>query len=162
MNRKGEGITIGYLIIAFVTLIVTLALFIAIAQQVGTVRTSETLSNSSQTAPAVNVTLELTGQDLLSTPIVTNATGGEVINTANYTFDTGVSTITGWKTVQYTTLDGSSYASQPINVSYSYGPDGYANNSGARSIALLIVIFSAIAIAVVAIVPVMREKLFNV
>lgn len=44
-----------------------------------------------------------------------------------------------------------------MNVSYTTQPDGYISDSGARSVTLLIVIFAALAIAVIALAPAIKE-----
>ena len=42
----------------------------------------------------------------------------------------------------------SDFAGTSVNVTYNFRPDGYLNNSGARSVSLLIIIFAALALMV--------------
>ncbi len=80
--------------------------------------------------PAAGASIDLIGQELLSVPTVINRTGAEVITTGNYTIAEGVSTSTGVKTIILTTKAGSVYASKDVNISYTYGPDGYVDDTG--------------------------------
>ena len=88
--------------------------------------------------------------------------GGEVVGAANYTIAETVSAVDGLKRVSYETATGSEYASRAVNVTYTYGPEGYIDSSGARSVAGLIAIIAALAIMVFALTPTMREKLLGV
>ena len=154
MNNKAQ--TIGSFLMVFITVIVGIALMIAVASDYGRATTTGTI-NYTVTAPATNGVLNLVGQELLNTPVVQNASGGDVWNTANYTIAEGVSTTTGTKRIIFTTLvDGIQGAS--INVTYNYGPEGYIVSSGARSVASLILIFMAVAIAMVALEPTLRNN----
>tara|TARA_Y100000310_G_C20584918_1_gene764884 strand:- start:762 stop:1265 length:504 start_codon:yes stop_codon:yes gene_type:complete len=163
MNNKGE-MGIGVILVAFIGIIVGVTLFITVAQTVGDSTNSIVAgvgaqANVSITGPADGVTIDLTGQDLLSTPAVSNETDG-TIGAGNYTIAEGVSETTGVKSIQYTAI-GSEYATEPLNITYTYGPDGYIENSAGRSIALLIPIFAALAIAVLALVPTLRSDLLR-
>lgn len=155
MDNKGQA-GMGIFLIAFVAVIVGLVLFQAIAGQVGTATTSATLVAGQYTIPAAGVTIDLIGQDLLSTPAVINRSGGEAVTATNYTIQEGVSATRGVKTIQMTGKGGY-YASKAANVSYTYGPDGYINDSGGRAIAGIIIIFVALGIAVVALEPTLRS-----
>ena len=151
------------LIILFISVLVGLSLFPTIAQYVGAVTDSltfnSTLGNGQYTTPADGDTIDLTGQDLLNTPVVMNDSG-EPIAAGNYTIDEGISTTSGQKSIQYTAI-GSEQDGVTINISYEYGPDGYITNAGARSITTLIVLFFALGIAIVAMTPAFRNKLFD-
>lgn len=158
MNRKGE-IGLGVILIMFIGVLVGIVLLPAIADNIGTTRNIVTADNSTYTAGAVSVAIDLTGQELFGTPVVTNYTGGEIVPTANYTLDEGISATTGLKTVRYTSGAITEYAGQLINISYQYGMDGYIDSGGGRSIALLVVIFAALGIAIVALYPTLKDNL---
>ena len=142
----------GIIIVAFVAIIVGLAMFSGsggIAGTVGDVTTLASIANQTITAPAVGSSVELNGQGVSGTPVVTNQTGGETIPATNYTIAQGLGS-DGIIALKYTSLAGP-YAGRKVNVTYTYEPDGYISDSqpGARSITLLIVIFAALAIAAV-------------
>ena len=165
MNNKGQTAQgVGLFITLFISIMVGVILLIAVAQQVGITLDSASYNTSSgdaaYTAPADGETIDLEGQELLSTPLVINGTGDNVVNTANYTIDEGVSVTTGVKTIRYT-ASGSTYDGDAINISYDYGPDGYVENSGARGMIGMIVVFFALAIAIIAIEPTIRSGVLN-
>ena len=161
MNKRGQmGITIGSFIGIFVLVVVGLALFQGSAGQVGGAINSATASNTTITMPADGVVLDLEGQNYLSGFVMTNATGGEVVPATNYTIGEGVSTSTGVLSVQLTGA-ASTYSGTSVNVSYEYGPDGYISSSGSRGVAGIILIFFALAIAVVALSPTLRSKILK-
>ncbi len=161
MNNKGESQgMIGGFIIAFVGIVVAIALFQAIAQDVGVVQNTQTQGADYQvTLPANGESIDLVGQEILSTPAVT-AVGNGTVLAANYTISEIVSTSTGVKTISYQ-VDTVTFENQLVNISYDYGGDGYIEDGGSRSIAGLITIFAALAILAIglglAISPKMRE-----
>ncbi len=163
MNKKAqvEGV-LGAILVMFIGVLVGLILFQAVAQETGrslnTLVFNDSSDGSTTTLGANGTRLDLTGQDLLSTPVVTNITSGIVVQAGNYTIDEVVSTSTGVKTISYLVLTPE-YASQEVNITYTYGPDGYIDNAAARSIVPLITIFFALAIAVIALSPTMRGAL---
>ena len=154
MNKKGQGIG-GFLMI-FVVVVVGLALFLAVAQIVGPATTI--ITNANETVTVANGTaIDLTGQEFEAIIWVGNSTDGYTIGAGNYTMSEGVSTVTGVKTVQVTFAADNAYVGETFNMSYTYGPDGYIDNSGARSVAALIAIFMALGIAAVVLIPSLRD-----
>jgi hypothetical protein len=158
MDKKGE-VSLALMFTVFIGVLVGLLLFLPVAQNIGTTTQTVNAVNSTVAAPAAGVTIAITGQELIDTPEVYNASGGELINSANYTIDEGV--IAGIKTVRYTTAASSEYASQNVNVTYEYGPDGYAEDAGTRSIINLIAVFMALMILAVAMSPIGQSKLME-
>lgn len=160
MNRKAQ-VGVGTLIMVFVAVFVGLILFEAIADQAAvtslTKTYNDTLDQSTTTVPAEGTAIDLTGQSLLSTPIVIFANGTGAVPTGNYTITEGVSTSTGLKTIQYI-AETDDIPDQEINISYDYGVQGYVDDAGARAIIPLIAIFFALAILVVVLYPIMKEK----
>jgi len=159
MNKKAQ-MGLGVFLMVFIAVIVGLALFLTIAQTTGSATATSTATNVTYTAPANGARIDLTGQDLLSTPVVHNATTGTVILAGNYTIDEIVSTSTGVKTISLQ-VDSTDQQSLDWNVSYTYGADGYVNSSGARAMVSLIAIFFALAVVVITIGPVVKEGLSN-
>jgi hypothetical protein len=162
MNKKGQDSLsyMGVIIGIFVTIIVVLALFQSSAQNMSAAVNTLVLDNKSYTAPASEVTIDLLGQELLSTPVVINGTSEAAVPTTNYTIAEGISTTTGLKVIQYTS-HAIGYAGEPVNITYTYGADGYIEDSGARSVAGIILIFAALAVAIVALVPTLRNSLID-
>ena len=162
MNKKGQTeINIGGLLVAFVGIIVGLALFLAVAQTIGPVTSTTTYNssvNGAYTSAVSGSKIDLIGQELISVTLVQNAT--DVLPATNYTTGEHVSTSTGVKSIYFQT-DDAEIESATFNITYVYGADGYLDNSGARSIALIIPIFAALAIAVVALVPSLRSGIMD-
>ena len=156
MNKKGQQVAFGGMIMLAVVLIVALNLFVASAQNVGTTRNTVTASNVTYTMPKTGSAnaIALGGQELLSTPVVWNQTNATV-NSTNYTIAEAV--LNGEKRVVLTNLDGT-WNDTALNFSYNYGAVGYIDNGGGRSMAYLIVIMSALAIAVVAITYAVKKN----
>jgi len=164
MDKKAqENIGIGIIMVMFITVLVGVIFFQAIAEQAALSSTTGTYNTTAGsdtiTIPADTVILDLFGQELLDTPIVRNASN-DIVGSGNYTIDEGVSTSTGVKTIRYTAV-GSEYAAQTANITYSYGVDGYVDNSGSRAIISLIAIFFALAVAVVALSPTLRSNVLK-
>lgn len=163
MNNKAE-VGMGMLLTVFVGIVVSLVLLQAAAVFQGQAVNTVSLVNKTYTAPAVNSTIDLMGQELLTTPIVTNASGNAttgVITTGNYTIAEGVSSTDGLKRIRYTTKDTSTFASKSVNISYDYGAEGYIDDAGGRTMATLIILLAALAIAVFALVPTLRNGVID-
>lgn len=159
-NNRGQ-ITITTFLVAFIGIITALVLFQGLSPFIGSTTGTQTLTNGTYTI-ANGSTVDLVGQELLSTPVVTNDTELSLIAAANYTIDEGVSATTGLKTIQFTWASDSEIAGQtPVNISYNYGADGYIESSGGRSIALLIPLFAALAIFVIALSPTLRSGIIE-
>ena len=155
-----EELGLGMIMTIFITVVVGTVLLIAVAQSAGVVSqegySNGTTTGGQQIVPGVLGTVTcLTGQEILgATPTVANATAAYLA--PNYTISEGLCPTTGVKSVLYT-QDSNNGTTLTYNVTYSYGVDGYADNSGARGITTLIVIFMALAIAIVVLVPVLKS-----
>lgn len=164
MNKKGQ-LNIGAFLTIFIGIIVALILLGGISPFLGVTRNSVTAVNHTYTIANTTTPTDLAGQELLSTPIVTNATADADVITAtgNYIIDEGISATTGLKTVQFVwDVAGSNRSGMTaINISYDYGADGYIENSAGRSMVLLIPIFAALAIIVFALSPTLRSDILN-
>lgn len=146
MEKKAQ-VSVGLLLIMAIAVIVGLVLFQAVAGNVGGSTTSASISNALYTGPAAGSCIDLVGQELLSAATVTNRTDGATIPATNYTITERVSASDGLKRIGYCTVGA--YGVGAVNISYDYGPEGYIADGGARSITGLIVLFGAIAIALV-------------
>ena len=159
MDKQGQGaIGLGVIMMVFITTIVGVVLFQTVAQEVGGTTSTVVQPNLTFTAPANGARTDIAGQELLSTPVVSNGTG--VILAGNYTVDEIVSETTGVKTISFQT-DDAHIAAGEFNITYDYGADGYIDSSGARSMALLIPLFFALGIAFVALSPTLRSDLLS-
>jgi len=85
--------------------------------------------------------------------------GNQTANATVFTFAENVSLTTGVKTI---TLTNNGYPTwdeaNTLAITYTYGADGYIDDSGARSVANLILIFFGLAIALVAMQPTLRNQ----
>ena len=149
-NTKGQ-MGVGMMITLAITVIVALVLLPSIAQNVGTTSTTGTATAAQYNPAAAGSSIDLTGQEYLSTATVVNESG--TFNCANnVTIAEGVSPRTGTKRIIMTSVATfSSVYCSTVNVTYNYAPEGYIDDAGGRSMALLITLLAALAIAAVAI-----------
>lgn len=166
MDKKGQ-LSVGVILVAFVGIIVALALYQGIFGFIGQTTSSEVYNTTAGSAalvvPADGATTDLTGQELLDTPLVINATGGETVPSTNYTIAETISATDGLKRISYTAVGGL-YEGASVNVSYTYGAEGYVDSGAGRSIVLLIPILAALAIGLIALGPTIKsgiEKIMN-
>ena len=159
-NRKGE-ITTGVMIITFLAVIVGLILLSASTPFIGQATgTGITFVKNVSITPATGVgsIVILTGGSLSGTPQVNNHSGAALpINIANYSIGTCVRSTDGLKGICYTRLKADA-AITTVNVSYTYYPDGYAEDGATRSIISLITIFACLAVAIFVLVPIIKDK----
>jgi|ETNvirnome_2_300_1030623.scaffolds.fasta_scaffold06554_2 membrane protein insertase Oxa1/YidC/SpoIIIJ len=159
MNKKGQEIGIGIFLVVFITLIVGLALYSAATSLVGSSVTTASIVNQSVTLPSPNTTLNLNGQAIVGTVTVTNTSDG-VDLTAQYVSNNS-QIVNGLLTATLWANDSSLQAGNAAVASYTYEPDGYISSASGRSIALLIPIFAALALVVVALSPTMRSNILS-
>jgi len=160
-SKKAE-LGVGTMIIMFIGIIVALVLLTASAGEVGKSTSTDVLSNGLYTAPASGSCIDLKGQELLSAATVTNRTSGTA-KTVNFTIAEGISTVDGLKRIRFCTTGasaggGDAWSGLAFNVSYTYGPEGYADDSGARSILGIVILLAAIAVVVFVVYPAVKEK----
>jgi len=155
MNRKGITVTIGAIILTFVGVIFALAILTGgLTDPIAQVTQTFDVDNETHTFPENGTNLQLTGQ-AISNVEVTNASGGEVVPTSNYSIYNRLN-VNGVLTAGITG-DGSAYHGNSTNISFTYEPFGYDTNSGGRAIAGLIIIFAALAIAVFTLIPTLKS-----
>lgn len=156
MNKRGQVVGIGFIILAFVVIVVGLALYTgSLSPNVGQLTQTRNSFNQSFTVPANGGASQITNceQKAISV-ILTNATSGAIVPSTNYT----ISQVVGSGNVLVAQLNstGGVYASRSVNLSCNYEPYGYLSDGGSRGIALIIPVFFAIAL-LVAVIPSARE-----
>ncbi len=162
MERKGQ-VGVGGMLMLAITIIVGLVILSGTFGFIGQTTSPSVNINQTINTGLPGTFVDLTGQELLSTPIVVNRTGQQVIDAGNYTITEGISSVTGMKRVRFslTAAGGASgWNSSNVNVSYSYGQEGYIDDAGGRGVASLILLMSFLALIVVVIGYVMKEKFF--
>lgn len=161
MNKKAENTMsgIGIFMGIFVLVIVGIALFQASAQNIGEASDLTAIANQSIAAVVNDTAQFLTNMRSLSSIVVMNATGTRIITAANYTFTNNVIN-EGALSVRIVP-DADVDHQNAWRISGTAQPLTYIDDSGARSVASLIIIFFALAIGVVALVPVLRSGVMN-
>lgn len=163
MKKKGQANYAGLIIIVGIALLIGLSLLPTIAQYTGKMTNSVTATNVSVTTGANGAYVDLPGQELIGTYTINNYThsttsGG--ITSAGLSISEGVSTVTGYKTVRLLTSNAT-WASKTVNVTYVYGEEGYVEDTGARAILPLIIIFFAVLLMVIALTPALRSGIMD-
>lgn len=159
-NKKGQ-IGVGPLVVVAVVIIVGVIFMQVIAQQVGSSTNTITLANSSFTSAAEGSSAYLDSYRAISSVVIYNATG-TLVPAANYTVTNNViNPTTGSLSVQVATGAVNAYANDTWNISGTAQPVTYIADGGARSVAGLIVIMFALAVAVVALSPTLQSKMLE-
>jgi hypothetical protein len=156
MNKNGQ---VGAIVLAFVGILVGVALFLTISQSIGVSTSTVDVANKSLGAIAVNGTAQyFTDYVNLDSIVIYNATGDALIPATNYSI-TNHFVYNGAEVVKIMP----NYTASPIQnfssiwkVSGTAEPQGYIGGAG-RTVALIIPIFFALAIAVVALEPTLRN-----
>lgn len=154
MNKKGSALNVGAFILLFVGIIVAIPLLQTSAQNIGEVTNTITYVNQSVAIPAaLNTNVELNGK-AVSSVVLTNASG-YVISSGNYTI-TNNNVVNG-QLVPYVTFTVAGFNGTTIRANYVSEPDTYASESSSRSIAGIIVLLGALAIAAFVIAKVYED-----
>jgi len=157
-NKKGQvDLGLGTLLIMFIVIVVGLALVQPIFSNQAQMTTTYTYTSNALARPSAGTTY-LSGQDLLSTPVVVNQTGTVDCYgaTKNLTILEGINPTTGLKGIKLT-VSGLHENCTKLNVSYSYGAEGYVADSGARSIVGNIGLFAVLGLLAAVIYYYFRE-----
>lgn len=164
MRKKGEQNQMGVIIGVFMLIIVGLVLMTASARLIGdTINTrdvaNDTISNTNGTTLA-NI-VQLDGK-VASNVVVYNDTGDIIVGSGNYTIYNN-QVIDGEETagINVSVEEVSGIEDGDWQISYTSQPTTYISNSGGRAVAGLIVLFFALAIAIIAIFPTARSKIFG-
>jgi len=159
MDKKGEVNNLGYFVMVLVGVIVAIALFSGTFDSVGKMTNIYSITNETITTAAVNSSTTLTGRSNTTAITVVNASDGTDWS-ENFTVTTTNSA--GALAILLTTSQDAGEVGQNLtsaNVSYSYKPDGYNDDTASRSMVTLILILSALGIALIAF-PNMKEGIF--
>lgn len=159
MNERGQ-MGLGMILLMFIGVIVGAIFLVAIAQQIGTSTNLDSYGNVTIVPGANGNTNIITTYRAFSNVVITNATDGAAIPATNYSVANNQIT-NGALSVVITTVDNSTADSAGWNVTATAQPLGYIPDAGARSVTALIVIFFALAIAVVALEPTLRSGLLS-
>ena len=166
MNKKGTDsiVGVGVFMGIFVAVIVGIALFQASAQNIGEATNTIVFENESITGAAVDATPQIiTGIQSLTDVIVFNATNDVTVEADNYTITNNVVT-DGALTVTITPDNPAPELGYDVGtwtIDGTAQPVGYINDSGGRAIAIMIIIFMGLAIAVVALIPTLRSEVLK-
>ena len=150
-----------FVVMAAVGILIGLAFLPSISPEIGKMTQTFTSINVTMTMPAASSTSELTmcGQEARSY-VLTNATNpAGVVPTTNYTVSSSAGS-DGYLAAKITTASQSAFAGRSVNVTCTYEPKGYIDDSGSRAIVALVAIAFALLI-VVAAIPNLRDKLFD-
>ena len=163
MNKKGEEIGIGLIIVVAMIAIIGAVFLQAIAQQVGDVTNTVDVANASisnTNGTTIANLLQLSGK-FASSVVVYNATNDTLILSGNYTIHNN-QVINGVETagINVSTGEAGGIDDGAWQISYTYQPTTYADSAG-RAVANIIVIFFALAIAVAMLIPTMRSKILD-
>jgi hypothetical protein len=133
-----------------------------IASNAGQLTSTRAVTNELVTLAASGAFLELPDcANIDGTMTVTNRTSGATVSAGNYSVGTRVSATTGNKVLAVQTVASQAYASQPVNLTYTCLPQGYAEDAGARAISPLITLFASLAIAAIVIGGIIASGIFN-
>lgn len=164
MNKKGQMSNgLGIILIVAITLIVGVVLFQVIAQEVGKSTNTVAVVNVSLGDASNATTVYLTDYRSISDVVIYNESGDAIVPAGNYTVTNNdlntdqelcISVLP--TTGVYEAFDGWEWT-----ISGTAQPVTYIADSGGRAIASLIVIFFALAIAVVALVPSLRSGILS-
>ncbi len=164
MNKKGEDMNIGLVIMIAVVAIVGAVLLVPIAQFIGEVTNTYDVANASMVATngTTQATLvELEGKSV-SDVVIYNGSDDIIIGSGNYSVSNNVVIDGSESSFINVSADATgSIQAQPWNISYTTQPTTYDSSSGGRTVAGLIVLFFALAIAVAMMIPTMRSKILE-
>jgi hypothetical protein len=162
MQKAQAGV--GTILIIFLTAIVGLILFVAVAQYTGGSTTNAVTYNSTFTAPVNGTAYYFDGYSAFNSVTMTNTTGNSAIQSGNYTITNNVvNPTTGNLAVMVTpNADCPGYCQRSWRL---YTTDAYTStyisSSAGRSIVGLILIFFALGVAIVVLVPTLRNGIID-
>jgi len=158
-NNKGQ-IMIGGLIMIAIAAIVGVILLVGSAQNVGDATNTISVVNLSLGTASNATTVYLTDYRAISSVVIYNTTA--IVPSSNYTVTNNV-VYNGALAVSVLPSSAAihNYTGYEWNISGTAQPTGYIDNAGGRAIANIIIIFFALSIAVVTLIPTLRSKLLE-
>ncbi len=155
MNHKGQS-QIGLLIGLAIVLIVGVILLQASAQQVGSVTNTITAANITFTGVANGTESNIPGRSW-SDLVVYNVTNDFLIASGNYTLANN-QVVDGVLTATLTPDASTPVAGHDWLLSGVFQPETYIDDSGGRALSNIIILLFALALAVVAMIPTIKQK----
>ena len=160
MNKRGQLEHLGIILVVFIAIIIGVALFLVIAQEVGDSTTTEYITNYSlTTGGSAGGTITITEYKSLTGVTIMNMTGNALLNSGNYSIANNQ--VTDGDLSVVITIDAD--VTEPVDTTWLLNGTAqrldYIDDSATRSIAGLIAIFFALAIAVIAIAPTIKGPL---
>lgn len=159
-----KNVLVGMIIIAAIALMIGASAWTAVGSDIGTMTKTFTITNQSVTTGANGAYVDLTGQELIGVALVNNHTcpnaNADGTGCVNVTISEGISTVTGYKRIRMLT-NNATWATKPVNVTYTYGAEGYVDDAGGRAIVPLILVFFAVLLVVIALTPALRSGLMD-
>ncbi len=163
MNKKGQFNMFSVILVIFMAVIVGVVLFQVIAQEVGSSTNTVAVVNQSLGVADNATTVYLTDWRAISDVVIYNESGTEIVPSNNYTVTNNALDTNGALSVSVLP-DGANdafFQGYTWTISGTAQPVTYIANSGGRAMAGLIVVFFALAIAVVALEPTLRSGVLN-
>ncbi len=157
MNKKAQTDGLGDILLVFIAVLVGVIILTASAQLIGDTVNTQIVAND--TLSSANGTSNLQGK-FVSGVEVYNGTDDVIIDSSNYTIANN-QVVDGTETARITVATEAAYQVLDWNISYTTQPTTYISNGGGRAVANLIVLFFAIAIALVALSPTLRSKVLE-
>jgi hypothetical protein len=156
MNKKAQMAGVGALIMMFVAIIVGVVLLQSSAQNIGSSINTVAVVNESLGVASNSTTVYLTSYKSISDVVVINNSNGAIVPATNYTVTNNV-VYNGQEAVSILPKATTAYAGYQWNISGTAQPLGYVPESGSRTIVGLIVLFGALAIAIIVLGPSLKE-----
>ncbi len=146
----------------FIGAIIAVVFMANIADSIFTQTNTATQTNLTVTVSAINVSQAVAGRELIALTSITNETNvSRSLQNEGLNLSTRI--VNGAQTVALTANDSSGSVGNEVNLTYTYNPDGFIDNAGARSIVTLILIIAGLAIVVFVIVQIFgSEALINI
>ena len=166
MNRKGQALGIGAIMVTFIAILVGVILFQSIAQQTGQATNTATITNESINGGSAvdNVSTYYIAYRAISGTSIGNSTFGPDIAAANYTItDNVINPDNGELSVSITPATDVDWDVATDNIwviSGTVEPQTYVGGA-ANAIVGIIAIFFALAIAIIALEPTLRSGVLN-
>ena len=160
-SKKGQAaLGVGMLIAVAITIIVGAILFQVSAQNVGAVTNTVVITNQS-VALTNNTAAYLTNVKAITSPVIWNVTSDTRIGAGNYTI-TNNFVHDGALTVRIVPhVNAAAYLLGSWNISGTGQPTTYVNDGGSRAMVNLVLIFFALAVAMIALAPVLQNKILS-
>ena len=154
-----KNLGLGLIVVVMVSIVMGLVLFQNMAQSVGTVTTSGVYVNKTVTLKANNTYTDINGAQKYTSVTIFNQSA--VVDSINVSVENRPIGDDGLITMSLRVTGTGTFANQLVNITGTYEPDGYISDSGSRSVTLLIVIFLAVCIAVIALTPTLRNGILD-